>query len=1643
MDAVVKTLRYIEKEPPASAPLPASSKYGLHALKLFLHLKPKTFPEHAKLSTLLLQQKTVPDVLLSPMPASKTSTIDKSPSLCLQGIQLALQAPQDLSALVLASLLVINLNRDKVSFKQPHTWENMHLQLAKKFLDVAALPLSAVFAEYCRLLMHYHLHLVLASLNFIPKSSSTTKRIEWARIRAKFQCHVPTLPPFMEKLIVVCLQMQLHERDIAVLVTEDLPPKCMTKTTWDMAYRLIWKSATGLEKAGDDPHVVLRLRAHGLRSLAYSQSPWSTFLQQLHRTGVLFKKHANASCAPLYIDMAPRWQHLLAQQPTENEATTWPVLLQWLEHWATVDKASVTPVLQWVKANMLPQDGRWASLLHLLHLLTAPAASSDDVEGALDCLGADLPLPMLPVALRFLKRLVALHSAGYPRLLEWTTRLRQGTSSPVDRDKLLQEELFCIRMCIRGSLEAPIAMLGYIERAMGLHEALLQPQPSAATAAAFTAVVSDATIAAVQWFKQEQYQAVVQLRGLAELHSPKLLAVVGAAHHKMHNTPLALEALEAAVAADATALDKYMVVVLEAPSDSMLASAARVLVQCPAQLFVNQLRLHTDKWLRHLRRSPCQDTRERLGAALDMEALADASALGHVLRQRRRALADLYVQHDAARWLQSAEELVALLPPEANPEVCGWRAILRVERVMAASYATAACDIMFDQIRTDLDVAIKGLPAAPTHGYVEALAGACQLLGWTSFYERIQGPQTDSVAQADKLLGTGDVDAALTLVCAARDALTPAAGDDETGFFETRRVHLAVARASCAKGLYDDALGALKAALKSCFQHVYHLGVDTVLVETRDAGKMYFQPIQANGWALLHDTLSCLGLLGDVYSKLGVPSKAEVYLRRAQTLAAGLDHRIVCGRAIALRGARLEMQRNHLTVAQSAVERLVPIASDDVLQEVAWMAQACDENLFEGDVLHVQSCYGPAQKSYKLAKHRVIPYYQRTKRLIGIVGRSYRKLAENACRAYYHSKSGADAFPLDAITAFQKALKLSMSVVETTQTQHNVGLAVYHRARTQTDGKRLELLSQSVHALREAWHHAVRMARPHLAHRVCRDLSLALVETAQHTDAAMQFKLHWQMALLQSQGVRVDRGNPATDEAPSAAAEHLVQRADAFQRTFEQAGLPPEWNFVYLSLTTSKELVLHRIQANGTTPITVAVPSSVFPMESILAALQKIIAASNETLSGHTADEAHAWSSTQKKQWWNQRNHLDQQLQLLLEKAQAKLGFYASLFLGRPAVLPEAVVAAIASVQAQSGALSLRQQELLVAVFYALHQQRLSRNVALAGLRAVVPDVNLSLVKFPVHAATTAPGPTILICDEKVHAFPWEGLCPGLAVTRMTSMAAVLRDRRLALPPVSKHRVRYMINPSGDLVATEGVLAPYLTQAARAWQWEGVMGRLSLEEAGARMQTYVTTSDVFIYSGHGSGEVFVHRDVLAGFAQASVALLLGCSSGKLKQEGIFLPEGMLLSYLAAKSRAVVGMLWDVTDRDIDRLSLKLLGLWFDGHESLAAALATARGECKLKSLNGLAAVCYGLPLHIDTPDAPMKMSTKGKCEKATGPKTVCEFQLDPKDDGYWEEADDEAETTKELRRELLDAELRRDIARLNAITRKYNKMHKS
>ena len=243
---------------------------------------------------------------------------------------------------------------------------------------------------------------------------------------------------------------------------------------------------------------------------------------------------------------------------------------------------------------------------------------------------------------------------------------------------------------------------------------------------------------------------------------------------------------------------------------------------------------------------------------------------------------------------------------------------------------------------------------------------------------------------------------------------------------------------------------------------------------------------------------------------------------------------------------------------------------------------------------------------------------------------------------------------------------------------------------------------------------------------------------------------------------------------------------------------------------------------------------------------------------------------------------------------------------------------------------------------------------------------------------------TFLIMGNKCHLFPWESLSfmRGISTTRIPSLAFLdnllekNKGEYLLRAPL-RENISMVLNPNGDLERTEQRFIDLfksitdLVPKSRLVVSEKPTEELFLDMMG--------NSSLFVYVGHGGGEQFARASEIKKLDGIAPSLLLGCSSAAVKYHGNLSPSGMIYSYLQGGSPLVIGNLWDVTDKDIDKFSLSLfekLGLAKmvpstdqSNNEFMSASEAVdrSRDSCHLKYLNGAAPVAYGLPISFFTP----------------------------------------------------------------------------
>ncbi|KAJ1726830.1 separin protein [Coemansia sp. Benny D160-2] len=208
---------------------------------------------------------------------------------------------------------------------------------------------------------------------------------------------------------------------------------------------------------------------------------------------------------------------------------------------------------------------------------------------------------------------------------------------------------------------------------------------------------------------------------------------------------------------------------------------------------------------------------------------------------------------------------------------------------------------------------------------------------------------------------------------------------------------------------------------------------------------------------------------------------------------------------------------------------------------------------------------------------------------------------------------------------------------------------------------------------------------------------------------------------------------------------------------------------------------------------------------------------------------------------------------------------------------------------------------------------------------------------------------------------------------------------------VDGSRVFYVLNPEGDLHRTQENFEGFVCGQQA---WRGIVGRRPMNH---ECEYGLSANDIFVYFGHGGAEAYIQRTQVRGLRRCAVALLLGCSSGRLKLAGEYDALGTAMDYMIGGCPALVGNLWDVGDKDIDRFAASMLRKWglarFSdgaievGYEpacddngkqkdsndgisdnsnalSLTEAVCNARKACRMPFLTGAAPVVYGLPVYL-------------------------------------------------------------------------------
>lgn len=436
-----------------------------------------------------------------------------------------------------------------------------------------------------------------------------------------------------------------------------------------------------------------------------------------------------------------------------------------------------------------------------------------------------------------------------------------------------------------------------------------------------------------------------------------------------------------------------------------------------------------------------------------------------------------------------------------------------------------------------------------------------------------------------------------------------------------------------------------------------------------------------------------------------------------------------------------------------------------------------------------------------------------------------------------------------------------------------------------------------------------------------------------------------------------------------------------FQRDYIDI-IPNTWTAISISLSDSRnELTISKLQA-GQSPFVLRLPlgrnnsidadEEVFGFAQGHSELLEIIELANE--SAHDARDMTTREA--KKDWWREREALDDRLRDLLENIEKVwLGGFTGIFSqhGRRQTLLARFQKSFQGILdrhlpsrhkigKKSSSQRITLDSRILELFIGLGDASDDKNdfsEPLTDLLYFVVDVlqfhgemnayaeidfdsvvveTLDALRCYHEAARASTSldegrHTILILDKTLHAFPWESLpcMDGLAVSRLPSIGS-LRDRILESKKhapedgpqgryIRRSNGSYILNPGGDLKSTQSTFQKPLESLSG---WSSVVEREPTQEG---MRSDLESKDLFLYFGHGSGAQYIRAREIRRLDKCAVTMLMGCSSGALAEAGEFEPYGPPINYLHAGCPALVATLWDVTDKDIDRFAMRTFEHW--------------------------------------------------------------------------------------------------------------------
>ena len=454
--------------------------------------------------------------------------------------------------------------------------------------------------------------------------------------------------------------------------------------------------------------------------------------------------------------------------------------------------------------------------------------------------------------------------------------------------------------------------------------------------------------------------------------------------------------------------------------------------------------------------------------------------------------------------------------------------------------------------------------------------------------------------------------------------------------------------------------------------------------------------------------------------------------------------------------------------------------------------------------------------------------------------------------------------------------------------------------------------------------------------------------------AGCTFNLRWgtvvkqlktQQSRSHSRQSDVDRLGTSFDRLQMKLPDKLCSSVDILQAQ----GCLLKSNCVIVGLSVDQSLrylVLWRMNSDSTISKRIPLPiKTEASVEGIRHRLEDVLS----RMKSRSVKAGHSFSDQEKKEWWEHSFKLDFEMKQIMSDVENE-------WLGQLRLL-------LIPSQPDTNPFDEETEE--------LQSDSDPCDVFVRAMKTTFADLDTSFSSSERKKIEEHPvihGELILVLDSILETIPWESL-PILrqldvGVTRVPSLQFLLHHMKKRKSFVDPRSLFFVVNPDGDLVRTENTFK----ELPQSSTWSGSFGKASREEVFSAYNS----EDIYLYCGHGAGDRYLPAKKVSKKGRSPIALLMGCSSARPRNHQMANSEsnGSAVNYLVHGSEAVVGNLWDVGAKDIDRFTVSMLSHWLeirDGGlgqreiQSLAKSVALARSACHLPYLVGAAAVVMGRP----------------------------------------------------------------------------------